>query len=503
MFNIIKKWSVFFIGLAGISILLAYVYFIYPSNNIDSSFGFNVKINYQHTSNVISCQHCHLNSDSTSSFFSDLITQLNPENVDNFEYKCIQCHGHLKHNPLNPHTLELDGDISQCKSCHFEHKGKQSKPLLNESSDWTNCHKNQTTDLNKIHKQILLRGNDVKSWNFNHTNHQVLHFQKTNHSFDCFSCHQPEENGKMLNVQFDPSCSSCHQHTNQIKQNPLTLIQIPGLDYDVLIDEEINIGEWPLDAGIDLEESINPYLIQLLSLDGKSAYDVLIDEEVEFIDLIDGADYAHELETLFWDFKLVLFSLSKPHIIQEQFGLTSPLEIQFIIETIHDWFPNLSEEIINYKNGIIAETFVYEDYLTDDASINKLHKSAFDFNITYQSIQHTDPVLTNIYSTNYKKMESTLLIEKPGNCLKCHSIKKGYVDWKKHEKDELFHPLGKSFSHITHLKESKCIDCHIESDQGYEAITTESCMSCHELNNNENNCIVCHSYHPQNKGKIK
>ncbi|MBL7013134.1 MAG: hypothetical protein ISR83_01820 [Candidatus Marinimicrobia bacterium] len=465
-----------------------------PDAGNDQPPPFQTKICYQHGSTKVHCQNCHEFSNNSQSVINDILYQLKPNQDQSFHDKCTQCHKDLKQQSQSPHTTEIIGENRDCSYCHFEHIGKQNNQIFHQESDCTQCHKNQNTNYSEIHSNIeFIQHNNIK-WKFNHTSHQSLHFTKSNHSFDCNTCHISSKNGQMKNVDFEQSCTSCHQHINQIKQNPLTLIQIPGLDYDVLIDENINIGEWPLDAGIDLETTLNESLLPLFSHDGRRSYQLLMEEEVDFIDLIDGADFEDELESYFWDLKKVLLTLTNPQVIESQFGITNNEDIQFIINTIIDWFPNLQDELESVSAGDLPETAVYEDYSTMDESINQLHKSAFDFNITYQSNRHKDPVLSHFYTTNQN--QSMLLSEMPGNCLKCHSINNNKIDWDIPYSMEPERLLSKQFSHTSHAKNSTCNECHIYSDNGFKPMSLQSCESCHTKTEQMNTCTVCHSYHP-------
>jgi len=457
---------------------------------------FKTKICYQHGSTKVQCQDCHDFSNKSQSIINDILYQLNPDQNPSFHQNCTQCHKELNPQSQSPHTIEIMGENIDCSHCHFEHIGKQNKPIFSQETDCTQCHKNQTNDYSEIHSNIEFTSQKNIKWKFNHANHQSLHFAKSNHAFDCNTCHITGENGQMGNIDFEQSCTSCHQHVNQIKQNPLTLIQIPGLDYDVLIDENINIGEWPMDAGIDLETIMNESLLPLFSHDGLTSYELLMEEEVELIDLIDGADFADELESYFWELKKVLLELTNPLVLKSQFGISNKENIQFVQKTILDWFPNLQDELDSFSAGDPPETTVYEDYSTMDESVNQLHKSAFDFNITYQTTRHKDSVLSNIFVTQLPKLKTTLIAENPGNCLKCHSIIDNKIDWSLSRKSQSAHPLLKPFSHLSHSNESKCNDCHLESDDGFKPITLQSCETCHSNTEQKNLCTGCHSYHP-------
>ena len=242
------------------------------SKNENSSF--NIKICYQHGNENIPCQQCHFTSDTTNSIISQLSTQFNPPNIGNFNEKCIDCHNSISDYPLEPHNLNLElSHLSQtefdCSHCHFEHKGRQDSLILTKTNDCIGCHKNKSENFIEIHNKVESVSKAEIHWKYNHSNHQNLHFDKSGNTFNCQDCHSISDNGLINPIEYSTACTSCHHHQDQFKQKALKLIQIPGLDYEILMDEGINIGEWPVDAGIDLEETINPFIFNLLSNNGK------------------------------------------------------------------------------------------------------------------------------------------------------------------------------------------------------------------------------------------
>jgi len=497
----IQKWSVLFLSILGVGILFFYINLVPTSSNTGKTqtLNFKSKICYQHNASNIQCQDCHRISNEPNSIAKDIFFQINPHSIQNIHQKCIQCHEHSSEYPLTPHNLNISGEETKCTDCHFEHLGYQIKPIIKTSGECIQCHNQKSEQFSDIHTNSAFNSAETIPWNFSHINHKTLHFKKSEQTFNCESCHTVDEYGNMDPIQFETSCTSCHQHTNQIQQNRLILIQLPGIDYDVLIDENINIGEWPMDAGIDLETSLNESLIPYLSVEGRDAYQILLDEDIDFIDLIDGADFALELEIFIWDVKRMLLDLTQPSIIQQFFGFNNKDDIEFIRKLILDWFPNLENEVELYQSGDIPETAIYEDYSTNDDSINQLHKSGFDFNISYQTSYHKDPILKEIYTHQYPQLESMLTLEQPGNCLKCHSIIRDKIDWDVSTSLKVSHPLIKQFSHTTHLKENKCDDCHLNNESHFEPISVQSCASCHHQSETNNTCTECHTYHPIQK----
>ncbi|MBC8196452.1 MAG: cytochrome c3 family protein [Candidatus Marinimicrobia bacterium] len=471
------------------------------SSSNNDNYSLHIKICYQHGNENLSCQQCHSTSDTTNSIINQLSIQFNPPNIDEFNEMCIDCHSSISDYPIQPHNLKLEiSHLSQnqfdCSHCHFEHKGKQDSLILTKSNECIKCHENKTENFIEIHNKVESISTTEIHWKFNHSNHQNLHFDKSENTFNCQDCHSISDNGLMKPIEYSTACTTCHHHQDQFKQKTLKLIQIPGLDYEILMDEGINIGEWPIDAGIDLEESINPFIFKLLSNNVKFIVNTLIDEEIELIDLSDAEDYLEDIGLVIWEIKKVLFSFTSSQQISKQIGITDKEEINFIIESINDWFPNLKNELDEINNNEFPETMEYEDYSTVDDVVEQLIKSAFDFNISYQIQNHQNPIMVNLLSNHFQSLNEVLVNENPGNCLKCHAVKNEIIDWKIKSDETQPHKLVKTFNHENHLKENKCQDCHIETEDSYLPIQIETCESCHS-SEKENNCSVCHTYHPK------
>ena len=484
-----------------LNLILLFTIF-YSCNTFDKNqTDFQFKITYQHDKDNYSCEDCHQTKYPTNTFYSKLITNWLPKTSEKFSEKCVTCHDNMIKNDLLPHNQKfevshLEKTEFDCNHCHFEHKGLQKKYILTQN-DCENCHSNKSNKFLDIHKKSTLP-TPMVNWKFNHSNHQEIHFDKFDINFDCVGCHQINDNGEFNPIQFEKSCTTCHHHEEQFSQRALTFLQIPGLDYEVLMDEDINIGSWPIDAGIDLEESINPFIFSELTIKEQSIYYMLLDEEIELIDLSDAEEFLEDIGTLVWGIKKVLFRFKNSQKLKSTFGLTDLYEINFFNSTIDNWFPELKNEIIAFQNGDAEETFEYEDYNPDDSSINQLFSSTFDFNIQYKVKNHKDQIIENLFSNHFSKLQETIKNDNPGNCLKCHITDENQFVWKNNKDNvkSIKNPLLKQFSHKNHIKENKCQDCHLENENTFLAIEISTCENCHTQIKN-NYCLSCHSYHPQ------
>ena len=185
--------------------------------------------------------------------------------------------------PRVPQTA--DGEIA-CATCHREHHGRDKRLAEMDNRRCQACHVVKFASLADGHPELTdypaLPG---VRYQFDHTAHENEYFPDEDAEFTCLDCHRTSPLGRsMLTGSFESMCTDCH--ADQIRRDWVTVFQLPGVDYEVLLDNGISIGEWPIDAGIDLDTEFSPVMRLLLAADSTVADDLerLADVDLFFLE---------------------------------------------------------------------------------------------------------------------------------------------------------------------------------------------------------------------------
>lgn len=267
----------------------------------------------------------------------------------------------------------LDGPLA-CRTCHREHKGKNSGLTRMANDRCQACHRTKFANLSEGHPEFgrypFKRRTRLA---FDHTSHLVKHFRddkkKARAPTQCRSCHAPDIAGRTMRVSgFESACATCHagqiEGEGRAGTKGMAVFTVPGLDLEVLREREIAIGEWPEDA----EGEVSPFMDFLLSRSAEYVAAQTVLEDVDLLDLSDADDAQLEaVARLAWSVKGLLFdlkmdgmaglevrlgeamgrSLTKRDLVQ----LSGLLPVDSIRSAQGEWFPNVLSEVTRHRAG--------------------------------------------------------------------------------------------------------------------------------------------------------
>ncbi|MEE8146868.1 MAG: hypothetical protein V3T24_04635, partial [Longimicrobiales bacterium] len=354
--------------------------------------------------------------------------------------------------------MTSEGDIG-CATCHREHGGRDV--ILARMGDWRcqSCHVQKFSSFSGGHPEFTSSGSSRLAYGFDHGAHQVEHFPEEDTEFTCQRCHTPSSTGRnMLAGTFEPMCVDCH--TDEIRRDGLTVFQLPGVDYEVLVDDGISIGEWPFDAGIDLDAEFSPMMRLLLSADAAVAEDLDQLEDVELF-FLEGED-RQVLEAagrLAWAVKELFHGLvtngREELTTRLEGGLDTDLTARELVALVdqrdvdqirgpqpewqavliaaqEEWLPTLAREVSRHRAGRPVEFREHEDYEDVDLGEDVGWLVDFDFTIQYLPSGHGDVFLRRLLEVGGRAGDGAgpggdlfadlSAPEAPGRCAKCHSI---------------------------------------------------------------------------------
>ena len=330
---------------------------------------------------------------------------------------CIACHD-LGANSLNPHGLQatelnfstakalprttvdkplvltaaawvrdlsLHDDRSlSCATCHQEHNGKAHQLTAMSNKQCVACHKEKFIGLAQGHPEFVKYPFDRRTRiNFDHGTHLEKYFQDTNAKYqapkECSTCHIPGQVGRSMVVQeFDKTCAACHEEqiagVGRATSKGIEILVIPGLDVQTLKNNDIAIGSWPEDA----EAEITPFMDLLLT--GNDDYDTARANlsELDLLDLTDANDaQLADVKRLAWSIKDLYFDLTTLGVAtfssrlaiafghdldtRELARLTNFLPADAVTTAMNLWFPNLRDDVIQFRAGEIVPMLSRED----------------------------------------------------------------------------------------------------------------------------------------------
>lgn len=451
---------------------------------------------------------------------------------------------------------EADGGGVACRTCHQEHGGHQNDITVMENSECQACHTAKFNALGDGHPDFgdypYQRRTRIR---FDHQAHIGKYFADPNNADKapgtCRTCHVPDDQGKLMEFAgFDTGCASCHEAF--IADKPVTIVQLPGLDVDSLIDMEADTGEWPPYAEGEEFHAVADALMR----SDKGYADARAYIEEEDLDLFDLADIDEEgrkhVENLIWAYKTLIYDIltKGPEAIQERLSAASevdldPKQVSALLAGLHldvvetaqqQWFPKLFEEMEAHAGGEALpmpedESEVPErpGDMVDEATWSEGGGWYIEYySLNYKLTGHQDMFMRNwlnfaVGENRNEGLTTTLMdaigTEKsPGGCVSCHSVDKtddkGMVNWQARKSD----PTVVGFTDFYHAKhfaligDKGCTTCHTlnaEADyasgfadfdnstftSNFSPLDQQVCADCHTENVAGNQCTQCHNYH--------
>ncbi len=438
--------------------------------------------------------------------------------------------------------MTSEGDIT-CATCHREHRGRDAGLVYMDNWRCQNCHVQRFSSFSEGHPEFTAsRGSSGVAYGFDHGAHEAEHFPQENAEFTCQGCHTPSSTGRsMLAGSFEPMCADCH--TDEIRRDGLTVFQLPGVDYEILVDNGISIGEWPVDAGIDLDAEFSPMMRLLLSADTAVAADL---DQLEGVELfyLEGED-GQVLEAtgrVAWAIKELFHGLvtngrdelrarleramDSDMTARELVALVDQRDVDQIrgpqpgwhsvlLAAQEEWLPTLAQEVSLHRAGRPVGFREHEDYEDLEVGEDVGWLVDFDFTIQYLPSGHGDVFLRQLLELGGRAAEgggpegdlfaALRAPQAPGRCAKCHTIdaagqETGQSLWTEGRLDTAPQPLT-TFDHAPHLVR-ECGLCHEdEVGGGFEAVSKGVCTTCHTRGMATESCLNCHSYHTERFGR--
>ena len=443
---------------------------------------------------------------------------------------------------FGPAIPQNDNHEIPCSACHQEHRGRGFKITDMNNKTCQACHVTQFTSFANGHPEFSnFPLQDGMGYGFDHGVHEKEHFPKEEIEFTCYNCHYPDVARRNFLVKgFEETCTSCHNHVEQISRDGVAFFGLPGVDYETLLEYDISIGQWPVDAGIDLDTDLSPFMKLLLSKNSEVADDLqmLSDAEISLYDLVDAEE--EEIAAagrVVWALKELYYDLIRNGreglVAQLTKILGSDLSVRELTALIdqrsvedslpqqpelfaalkaaqEEWLPDLMKEIPRYRSKRAVAFNEHEDYEELEENAWGGWSLEFDsFSVRYQASGHADDFLRRwleVSSRFYFENETAQGIfdllnatDAPGQCMKCHSSAANkdlvhQVNWAKKQTLETTHKLTQ-FIHAPHLVKD-CRNCHTYGSQnGFEPISRNTCAECHTQGKATENCLNCHNYH--------
>jgi len=287
---------------------------------------------------------------------------------------CTSCHEAVAVHTSADQLAELGHPDKRCASCHREHN--EPAMLVGRSgADCVNCH--SFTSLAEGHPAFSDYPNPGRpSIMFDHSAHQLDHYQETELVFECGSCHNPDTAGQhQTTATFESMCVDCHgdsgssvaskvfHHGDQIvSADPIAVFTLPRVDLKTLAKTQTP-GAWPEAARKGSRTGltrlgITPFTELLLAADPQAgpAISRLKQNKIKLSSLkkANDADLADSV-VLIWAIKRLLadFSINvdatltarlAPMLLQppgkrELAALSGQIPPLLLLGVITDWFP--------------------------------------------------------------------------------------------------------------------------------------------------------------------
>lgn len=277
-----------------------------------------------------------------------------------------------KHNNMASSELKLfsspvnhNGEIA-CAQCHQEHHGADHHLSAMTDSQCQSCHQGQFKSFETGHPEFttLLEVSRTKIA-FDHFSHQSKHFATTNQSFDCNSCHTPDQFESVIQTKpFEESCGSCHNEKIEASLSQgLPVFSLPILDSSLLKRNGLDVGQWPESADGGFDGTIPPLMKVLLSSDPRAAnamkflgpeFDLYEIDEADTAQLKAAYQLAIATKSLMFDLSANgqmglakrLETIAGDSVSQSKLRMMlGSLSADTFVQAQKQWFPDLGEEI--------------------------------------------------------------------------------------------------------------------------------------------------------------
>ncbi|MBF0448952.1 MAG: hypothetical protein HQL67_12185 [Magnetococcales bacterium] len=261
-----------------------------------------------------------------------------------------------------------------CGTCHREHRGRSH--LLVESSDrpfCNTCHQEKIDQFPDDHPPFPKQmGQRPQSILFDHASHLGKHFlgkDKIKAPKNCTDCHTADQGGgNMQTVGYSPACDGCH--SGEVAGDGLAgfkgfpVFSVPGLDLETLHQANMSLGSWPEDS----EEELSPFMAFLLSTDPTFQKEWAELSQWDLIELpADNLQMLAQVQRMGWQVKELWedLLLGGQNTLEERLhhrlptpvskarvGWISGLLSADNIAIGRQWFPQLSDELVQHRNGV-------------------------------------------------------------------------------------------------------------------------------------------------------
>ncbi len=300
---------------------------------------------------------------------------MNPHSLPASELNQISSELIKTESPTEPLILSLVRMVTQqnfgghqkefaCVTCHSEHRGKTASLTHINDEQCQVCHKNRFKSFSVGHPEIsgivFQRRPGII---FTHLVHKKKYYPEDNTPFLCADCHVTDVQGQLMqSPNFESGCLTCHQEQIQGKgfteEKGIPVFNLPGLDLDTLMENDIGIGQWPEDA----DQELSPFMLGLLSNYTMLMQSLPLLKELDLLDLSNASEEELEaVKRLAWTIKQLFSEIIREghKRLEEQLqsfidttpdypnasGIIGLIPKDVIDAAQHDWFPNLVDEL--------------------------------------------------------------------------------------------------------------------------------------------------------------
>ncbi|MBI4551375.1 MAG: hypothetical protein HY710_03855 [Candidatus Latescibacteria bacterium] len=440
-----------------------------------------------------------------------------------------------------------------CVPCHGEHLGRTVRLTRIDNQYCQPCHLVRFPSLMNGHPEFTGYPSQSRSrWQFNHVSHEKEHFPTKGIAFGCQHCHRPALNRRtILTDPFERTCTGCHLEHIQ-RGSGIAVFNLPGVDFETLLDHGIEIGEWPDEANLDLEEDLTPFMALLLSADPKVARDLdeLARAGVHLYDLEKASErqvaaagrVVWAVKGLYYDlltngraelvarltkaFGVPLSPRDVPALTGQSseapgwlFPVIQPDWLNRLQAAQRRWLPDVMAEVPLYRAGktVTLKELAMKFIATGDAErenpVGGWSRVDRALTLFYRPAGHADhfvrawvDVTGKRYGTAGRAAEIFEILtasapDTPGQCMRCHarpdaqSQQGRLVEWTE-ERSLPAERRAVKFSHAPHLIRQACRACHaLHAARDFKPIVKATCTTCHTGQKMNDNCLTCHTYH--------
>jgi len=471
------------------------------------------------------------------------------------QLKQISLTSHLQ---SNTRDNKIEVDTPECSNCHSEHKGNSNQLAQVDDRQCQTCHVDNVAGLTEGHAEFTDYPYNRKTRIFyDHYTHEDDYFEDDKNAHeDCTGCHIVGISGKYMGLKnFEIVCGACHNDQFRKKPNvrEFAMFTIPGLDLATLKENDIIIGDWPVQS----KAKLTPYMTLMLATDKSLQVDLTVVSEVNLRDLsganteqlISVSKVALAIKLMYQELlttgrkgfikKLKLIN-GDDNKLENSVTLAKFLPISEIKNLTSLGFPNMKKEVKYLKENGTLNGFVPE--VPNDSSLIPKNKVASvdwklyggwyqsGYSLLYNPGQHVDTTWYSFlnFAADWPKTSTPGFVKLafdryakqrgPGKCSWCHTIDNTeiapQINWLPKEENR----REKTFTHFSHihhfslLPAEGCESCHklnpdsdypdhFKSDNpltftaNFDSMESVLCSSCHRGKIVNDSCITCHNYH--------